>query len=113
MSIPLTKATLIAAYELLRTTPPFLGWKLPEPDDVEFTVIRTRDLYGDCDGDKIRVSAGRHGTLNALLQTMAHEVIHLHQFRRGLNTPNTEHNADFHKRAKRVCAMNCWDLKGF
>jgi len=34
MTLPLTPATLTAAYEFLRTTPPFKGWKLPHADEV-------------------------------------------------------------------------------
>jgi hypothetical protein len=111
--IEVSKAAIIAAYELLRTQRPFIGWKLPEPDDVEFVVIRTRNVYADCDGEVIRVSASRHGQLNTLLATVAHEMIHLHQMRTKLETPNTEHNKDWHKRATRVCRMHGWDRKTF
>ncbi len=113
MSVPITKATIIAAYELLRCCPPFLGWKLPEPDDVDFVVIRTRNVYGDCDGEALRISASKHGQLNTLLATVGHEMIHLHQMRNKLETPNTEHNADWHKRATRVCRLHGWDRKTF
>lgn len=113
MSIPITRGTLVAAYELLRTCPPFIGWKLPDVSDVKFAVIRGKHVYGDCDGETLRVSSGKHGQLQTLLMTVAHEAIHLHQFRAGLNAPNTEHNADFWRRAKRVCAIHGWDLRGF
>lgn len=113
MSVPITKATIIAAYELLRATPPFLGWKLPDPSDVKFEVVKTRELYGDCDGETIRVSASRHSQLYTLLATVAHEAIHLHQMRHGLETKNTQHNADWHKRARRVCRIHGWDHRCF
>lgn len=113
MSVPITKATVIAAYELLRSTPPFLGWKLPDSGEINFAVVRTRSLYGDCDGSTIRVSASRHGQLNTLLATVAHEMLHLHQMRTGLETANTQHNADFHKRAKRVCHIHGFDHRSF
>jgi hypothetical protein len=111
--IEVSKAAIIAAYELLRTQRPFIGWKLPEPDDVEFVVIRTRNVYADCDGEVIRVSASRHGQLNTLLASIAHEAIHLHQMRNGLETRGVEHNADWHKRARKVCALHGWDAKTF
>jgi len=113
MSITITTATLIAAYELLRTTPPFIGWKLPDAGKIEFAVLRDRSTFGDCDGETLRVSSGRHGHLTTLLATVAHEMIHLHQMRRRLETPNTEHNADFRKRAARVCRLHGFDPKVF
>jgi hypothetical protein len=113
MTVTITKATIAAAYELLRATPPFMGWKLPDATEVDFVVLRDRTTYGDCDGETIRVSSGRHGHLPTLLATVAHEMIHLHQMRRKLETRNTEHNADFHKRAARVCRLHGFDPKVF
>ena len=113
MSITITKATLIAAYELLLTTPPFVGWKLPDAGAIDFAVLRDRTTYGDCDGETLRVSSGRHCQLPTLLATVAHEMIHLHQMRRRLETPNTQHNADFRKRAARVCRIHGFDPKVF
>ena len=113
MSVPITKATIIAAYELLRTTPPFLGWKLPDAGEFDFEVLRGRKNFGDCDGEKIRISSEMHGQLGTLLATVAHEMIHLHQMRTRLETANTEHNADWHKRATRVCRLHGWDRKTF
>lgn len=111
--IEVSRATLIAAYELLRTTRPFLGWKLPDFGEIEFEVLRGAHQFGDCDGERIRISAGRHGQLATLLATVAHEMIHLHQMRRKLETKNTEHNADWRARAKWVCALHGWDAKAF
>ena len=113
MSITIAKGTLVAAYELLRTTQPFLGWKLPDATEMEFAVLRDRSTFGDCDGETIRASSARHGHLPTLLATLAHEMIHLHQMRRKLETPNTEHNADFRKRAARVCRLHGFDPKVF
>jgi hypothetical protein len=113
MTLLITQATLIAAYDLLRTTSPFVGWKLPDAHAIDFAVIRDRTNYGDCDGETIRVSSGRHGHLSTLLATVAHEMIHLHQMRYKLETPNTEHNADFRRRAARVCRLHGFDPKVF
>jgi hypothetical protein len=40
-------------------------------------------------------------------------MIHLHQMRWKLETANTEHNADFRKRAARVCRLHGFDPKVF
>ena len=113
MSLTITRAMLVAAYELLRTTPPFRGWNLPDAGAVEFAVLRDRTTYGDCDGETIRVSSSCHGHLRTLLATVAHEMIHLHQMRNRLETSNTEHNADFRRRAARVCRLHGFDPKIF
>lgn len=111
--IEVSRAAIIAAYELLRTQKPFLGWRLPNPGDVEFQVIGGRDRFGDCDGDTIRISRAHHGHLPTLLATVAHEMIHLHQMRNKLETANTQHNADWHRRAKRVCRLHGFDPRSF
>ncbi len=113
MSITVTKAMLVATYELLRTTPPFKGWHLPDAGAIDFAVLRDRATYGDCDGETLRESSGCHGHLQTLLATVAHEMIHLHQMRRRLETPNTQHNADFRRRAARVCRLHGFDPKVF
>lgn len=117
--IEVSRATIIAAYELLRTCKPFLGWRLPEVGDVEFEVIRGQQggrsdaFFADCDGETIRVARSTHGQLSTLLQSVAHEAIHLHQMRNGLETKGVKHNADFRKRSARVCRLHGWDLRTF
>lgn len=111
--IEVSRASIIAAYELLRTTRPFLGWKLPDCGEIEFSVIKANTHYGDCDGETIRVSRAKHGQLSTLLQTVAHEMIHLYQMHNRKAAPNGGHNADFHKRAARVCRVHGWDAKTF
>ena len=113
MSITVTPDMLVAAYELLRTAQPFKGWNLPASGTIEFAVLRDPTTYGDCDGETLRVSSSRHGHLQTLLATVAHEMIHLHQMRRRLETPNTQHNADFRRRAARVCRVHGFDPKVF
>ncbi len=110
--IEVSKAAVIAAYELLRTQRPFLSWKLPDSAELEFVITSARH-YADCLDGRIRVSRACHGQLNTLLMTVAHEAIHLHQQRKKLETPNTEHNADFRKRAARVCRIHGFDPKVF
>jgi len=80
----LTPVILENIYELLRSTPPFKRWGLPEADAVEFHVHRHRDnRFGDyaCIGGRhvIRLSDKRHENMTQVLQTMAHEMTHLHQ----------------------------------
>ena len=116
MTLPLTPHMLEAAYEYLRTTPPFSGWRLPHADAVEFHVIRTPAVCGwhiAGETPTIAISTGRIGWTQALMETMAHEMIHLFQARRRSETPRTEHNAEFVRLAARVCDYHGFDPKLF
>lgn len=117
MTLPLDKDILEQAYELLRVTPPFRSWNLPDGEDVVFRV--TRDPYRR--GHYRRDSRGRHeiavsslsiGHTANLVETMAHECIHLHQEINGMANKN-EHNAAFRKQAARVCRFHGFDPKLF
>jgi hypothetical protein len=110
MSFHLTPFILESTYEYLRTLPPFNGWKLPEPDDVEFHVTRkiAIDCYGDCEmaGDefKIRISTGRVTKLRPLILTMAHEMVHIRCYLIG---DKSDHGGMFKRHAALVCrALN-------
>lgn len=123
MTLPLTPDMLAAAYDFLRATPPFRGWKLPESDDVEFYVLTTHDRLGhyrayhkrDADGcfGEIAISARRVGHSAPLIYRMSHEMVHLYQEVKRTTTPNTEHNAEFYRLAERVCRYHGFDLKDF
>lgn len=115
MTLRLTPEILESAYELLRQTQPFKGWKLPPADEVEFHVIRDPNIFADCEmgaGDVpiIRVSERKNGHLSTLLATVAHEICHVRQFQQG---DSGNHNAMFWKLARRVCAVHGWDIKSF
>lgn len=119
MTLPLTPRILAGAYEYLRTTPPFLRWKLPPAEEVEFHVLQTKLLEADhtvyerTDEHVIRVSAGKIGFTSNLMPAMAHEMIHARQVISKTETPNTTHNAEFHRLAKLVCRYHGWDYKLF
>lgn len=116
MTLPLTPDMLHGAYEYLRTTPPFRGWKLPEADEIEFRVITSRDQgwYDRKDGQHIiAISARRVGHSIRLLTVKAHEMIHLYQRIGGTETANTEHNAEFRRLANQACRYHGFDPKEF
>lgn len=112
MTLRLTPDNLAAAYDYLRTTDPFITWKLPKSGRVKFRVIKDPRVFADFGVENgapvIRVSTARNGHTNTLLSTVAHEAIHLHQYLRKLETKG-EHNADFKRRAKRICALHGFD----
>lgn len=119
MVLRLTHENLPAAYEYLRACEPFCRWKLPEADFVGFQVSRRRDRYGHTIGDVrspdavISISEVCVGSTIRLLETMAHEMIHLHQHLRKSESAGTQHNAEFRKLARAVCKQHVFDTKAF
>ena len=109
---------MAAAYEYLRTTPPFAAWNLPHADEVEFGVTKHRDRDGDhCVYRRtkehiIRASINSVKTTDSLMQTVAHELIHARQEIAGTARRGT-HNREFHRLAKLVCRYHGWDAVAF
>lgn len=119
MALTLTPDMLDAAYSFLRVSPPFDRWGLPLPFMLKFEVIRSTDYMGwfvppseSSNAVKIQISGRCVGHTDTLLRVMAHEMIHAHQWFTGKDTRSL-HNADFRKKAARVCAAHGWDPKLF
>jgi len=112
----LTPGIMEAAYSLLRETPPFARWRLPEADEVGFVVTRDRLVKGDygCENGShvIRLSSAVIGSLGELLITMAHEMCHLRQ---QLVAPKdaAHHGTRFRQYAEAVCRVHGFDRKAF
>lgn len=113
----LTPAILEAAYELLRLTPPFKRWKLPPADELEFRATRLSDgSQGECwlRKDKtlcLTVNPERHHTLTAALTTLAHEMVHVREYKLGITS--TSHGKVFDKLAGKVCKIHGFDRGQF
>ena len=113
MTLPLTPHVLAAAYEYLRATTPFKSWKLPPADEVEFGVTQHRDRDGDHSSYQrtnehiIRASTYWVKTTDALMQVMAHEMIHVRQ-QITKSARHGGHNMEFQRLAKRVCKVHGW-----
>jgi SprT-like family len=115
----LTPERLAAVYECLRSFPPFNRYGLPHADTVEFKLIRKHDRAADYtafirapDQHLIRLNPDWHSHFDTIASTMAHEMLHLHQRVKKLNT-SSEHNADFRAKAVRICRRYGWDPKTF
>jgi predicted SprT family Zn-dependent metalloprotease len=114
MQAPLTPERLAATYDYLRTWPPFCRWGLPVSDEIRFRTTERKDLCGQFKPDplEIMVSTSLHWKMESLIQTMAHEVIHLHQHL--AKTENrSQHNAEFKRIAKAICKQYGWDCGQF
>jgi hypothetical protein len=115
MSLSITPEAVAALYDALRQFQPFAGWNLPEADAIEFHVVRTRKVYGTYhygDDHAITVSESVVGHWDTLSQTVAHEMIHLHQAMRGTQS-KAEHNHEFRRLAMQVCAAFGFDERCF
>ena len=115
MTLHLTPAVIVGCYEFLRATPPFDKWKLPEADDVEFRTISAVRLYGEhqiyTTGEHIiYISHRRVGYTRTLMETMAHEMVHVRQAMRG---DRDVHGASFKMMARRVCEYHGFDPMAF
>lgn len=117
MALHLTPAMLEASYELLRTTPPFRGWKLPHADDIQFVVsARTGSTQGVYYWFKeqhiLEINGRLVGSLEMLTRIMTHEMCHLRQ--QILGAPDRgEHGAMFQKLADQVCKWHPLDRRNF
>jgi hypothetical protein len=116
----LTPEALENAYEYMRVTLPFRRMNLPHADELVFRVMGARDRYGHFKGrikdnsdlKEIALSQTKVHSTDVLMQTMAHEMIHLHQHEKGSCTRGV-HNAQFQRIAARVCRIHGFDLENF
>jgi hypothetical protein len=75
--VKITRANCAAAYEFLSSLAPIKSWKLPPSLEVEFRVRSWQKFYGEYDERGIiTISSAKHGHVDTLLRTMAHEMIH-------------------------------------
>lgn len=108
------------AYELLRATPPFRGWRLPEADEVAFHAVHIKGPHKGCQGEHwfdgerhhIRINPKRHHTLASLLMTLAHEMVHLRENMLSVRA-DVMHGREFQKMAKIVCCAHGFDRGQF
>jgi hypothetical protein len=113
----LTPEMAEASYNLLLTTPPFRGWKLPPSDEVSFHITAHKGQRGDYYQDEnrrhvIRISYRCVTQLDTLMRTMAHEMCHI-QEARICRRWDVEHSSTFNRLADRVCKIHPFDRGTF
>ena len=111
----LTPEGCAALYDALRVHAPFAKWRLPESDAIEFHVTRDRTAFGTYhfgDDHAITISEAVISHWSTLTETMAHEMIHLHQSLTDRQT-RAEHNAEFRRLASEVCREFGFDPRCF
>jgi hypothetical protein len=115
MALKLTPDVLAAAYEYLRATLPFSRWGLPHGEDaarVRFRVTSAKVYQGQhqlcvnsIDGQlchDVRISSRWVKDTNGLLETMAHEMVHM-RLDRIRRAGRAHHGPRFQKTADLVC----------
>jgi hypothetical protein len=114
MTLHLTPEMLVACYEFLRTTPPFDKWKLPDSDEIEFRVVHTKEFMGLWERlagkHVISMSNARMSHTHTLLDTMAHEMVHIRQEQRKCKDA---HGRSFRKMRGAICKHHGFDPKAF
>lgn len=114
----LTADILRAAYAYLAETDPFVGWNLPDAEDVGFEVVTNKTFHGACWAPKmtptgkfhIAISGVKHNHTQSLMLTMAHEMVHVHEYQTALRKPSyRKHGKVFRGFAAEVCAEHGFD----
>lgn len=113
----LTPDLLRAAYDFLASSDPFRRLNMPASAAIAFTVARTRTHNGWHNFRKGRheivISAGAAGSTDMLMRTMAHEMLHVHDYAPRRKKSSAEHSTAFRRLAAAVCRVHGFDLKAF
>ena len=110
----LTETQLRAIYVMLTCCPPFSRWKLPDEYRLKFKVTRSDMHMGmyEPDPHRLAISAPQHTGLAAVVETMAHELIHLKLEREG-RQGHADHGPQFKAHASEVCKAWGFDESTF
>jgi len=102
------------AYEYLAACPPFRKWSLPLSSNLIFKVTRSEMAMGEYDVDPhtIKVSSKSNDNWQQLIETVAHEMVHLECEGRD-HYKHHEHDKNFKRLAARVCKEFGWDISTF
>lgn len=116
MTIHLTPEILEAAYNYLKTTPPFRRWKLPASDLIEFEVTGSVRFSAEHQRKSkhrhtISLSCRKIGHTLTIFVAMAHEMVHLFQAIK--HGRSVGHNEEFHRCARTICRHHGFDPKDF
>ena len=113
MTLPLNPETIAACYDFLAETPPFNRWNLPPAEDVTFRISRSISTRGTYiwDGKRhiITISAVNTKRTQALVETLSHEMVHLHEEQNGFARSDVQHSKAFLKCASQVCKVHGFD----
>ena len=112
--LQINRKTMVAVYEMLCEFPPYNRWQLPKSKDVKFEAKIIKEAYGyyDSDPHTIIISKNLNPTLHDLVNTMAHEMVHMRLNDSGFKSWDL-HSFKFKKVAKQVCDRLGFNEKEF
>ena len=102
----ITVSFLECLYETFRQRPPFNNF--PDASQIEFEIVYNHDCIGEYTPEphRILISTKYCKTLEAVIYTLLHEMIHMRIY---LDSPKTEaytkHDKKFDAYTKQVCSM--------
>lgn len=110
----LTATVCQSVYDLLKLLPPFSKWKMPPSAGIIFKVNRSTMTLGtfDVDPPVIALSSVMNKSMQDVLETMAHEMTHLHLERNGKGG-HEDHNEGFTSARDEVCLAWGWNKEKF
>jgi len=110
----LTERQLRSIYVMLISSPPFNKWHLPDEYRIQFKVNKMTMSKGFFNVDPliIVISMVTHTGLMDVVETMAHEMVHLYGERTG-NGGHEDHNEKFKDDALEVCKVWGFDPSTF
>lgn len=99
-----------ATYIYLRSIAPFNTWNLPPASKVLFELLDDYEFMGEFDVEPlvIRLSPLRQCTLENLLKTTAHELVHMKLYLEG-KTHYDKHDMTFRKYMRQINELYGWD----
>jgi hypothetical protein len=110
----LTADLLLATYNMVAEMPPFVGWNLPDGDEVAFHLTNERGTRGwhSCSNNKhaIGISSACVQRFDTLILTMMHEMVHMHENHTNLDRGDVDHSRAFRKWAEQVCRIHKLDV---
>ena len=110
----ITPRYLATMYYMLAALPPFNRFKLPSEHEVDFKINRSSMLLGSYDVDPhlIIISRVACHDYKEVMETLAHEMVHLALEQRGASD-HSDHDSAFNCLAAEVCTIWGWDFKEF
>lgn len=107
-------ADLEQTYRYLSGFAPFKDWQLPDAARIDFVVNRSQQMQGEYDVDPhtIKVSSYFCKTWNDVIETVAHEMVHLACEKHG-HYSHADHCPQFRRLARSVCRAFGWNVESF
>jgi Zn-dependent peptidase ImmA (M78 family) len=94
--------------------PPFCLWKLPDEYRLDFKVTKSKMVMGSYEPDPhtITISSIQNSNFQQVIETMAHEMVHLKLERDG-DDGHADHSQTWKETSELVCQFFGWKKESF